>query len=105
MPFDGKTYKQGKQLFMRKQESKDETDLFIKVETNIMFTQMYAKAGIKKIGEKSVAAMVKHFRKIDKGLMEGKPVVTSIDQDTLYFKDKRKALESVNLIKKKRREK
>ena len=31
----------------------------MKVETNVMFTQMSAKAGIKKFGEKAVAATLK----------------------------------------------
>ena len=44
---------------MKEQESKDEIDSFMKVETDNMFTQMYAKVGINKFGEKSVAAMVK----------------------------------------------
>ena len=34
--------------------------------------------------------------------MEGKPVVTYIDQETLSYKDKRKAIKSVNVIKEKR---
>ena len=34
--------------------------------------------------------------------MEGKQVVVPIDPDTLYYEDKRNALEVVNLIKEKR---
>ena len=60
---------------------------------------MYAKAGIKKFVEKEVADMVKEYRQIEKGPMEGKTVVTPIDHYTLSYKEKRKALESVNLIK------
>ena len=66
-----------------------------------MFTQISAKSGIKKFGEKAMAAMVKDYIYIDKGPIEGKPVVTPIDPDTLYYKEKRKALELVNLIKEK----
>ena len=33
--------------------------------------------------------------------MSGKPGVTPIDLDTLYFEDKSKALEAVNMIKEK----
>lgn len=47
MYFDGKTYNPGKPFFMRYQESKDETDSFMKVETNFLFTQMSTKAVIK----------------------------------------------------------
>ena len=63
----------------------------MKVATDIMFTQMSEKSGIKKKG-KSVAEMVKEFRQIEKGSMSGKPVVTPIDPDTLSFEEKIKAL-------------
>ena len=46
--------------------------------------------------------MVKYYRHIDKGTMEGTPVVTPIDPGTLSYKDKRKALEAFNVIKDKR---
>ena len=44
---------------MREQESKYETDSFMKLETDVMFTQMSAKSGINKFVEKAVVAMVK----------------------------------------------
>ena len=37
MYFDGNTYKSGKQIFIRAQESKDEIDSFMKVETDVNF--------------------------------------------------------------------
>ena len=43
--------------------------------------------------------MVKEFRQIDKGPMEGKPVVTVIDLGILSLEEKRKAPEAVNIIK------
>ena len=52
MSFDGKTYKSRHKLFMRDQESKYETDSFMKVATNFMFAHMYAKYGIMKFGER-----------------------------------------------------
>ena len=64
-----------------------------------MFTQMSEKFGIKKNAEKAVAAMRRESRKIDKGPMPGKPVVTPINPYTVSFGDKRKALEEVNMIK------
>ena len=64
-----------------------------------MSTQVSAKAGIKTFGEKSVADMIEEFSKIDKWIMTGKEGVTPINPDTLYFDDKRKALEAVDLIK------
>ena len=50
MSFDGNTYKSGNQLFMRKKDSKNEKDSYIKVATHVMFTQMSANAGIKRFG-------------------------------------------------------
>ena len=64
-----------------------------------MFTQMSEKLGIKKNAEKAVAAMRRESRKIDKGPMSGKPVVTPINPYTVSFVDKRNALEAVNMIK------
>ena len=49
---------------------------------------MSAKAGINKFEEKAVEAMEKEFRQIDKGPMEGKPLITPIDPDTLSFEEK-----------------
>ena len=50
MLFDGNTYKSGKHFFMREKESKDKTDSFMKVATDVIFKKLYAKAGIKKFG-------------------------------------------------------
>ena len=52
MSFDDNTYNPGKQLLIRYQESKHETALFMKVGTNVIFTQMSAKSGIKKLDKK-----------------------------------------------------
>ena len=48
MSFDGEIYKPVEELFMRYQESKDETCLFMKVAANVMFTDMSEKYDIKK---------------------------------------------------------
>ena len=74
---------------MRYQESKDETESLMKFATTVMFTQISANAGVKKFGEKAVAAMVKECRQIYKGKMEEKPVVNTIDPDTVYFYDQK----------------
>ena len=66
-------------LLMREQESKDETDSFMKVATEVVFTQISEKVDIKKFLEKKVAVMVKEYKQIEKGPMEGKPFVTPID--------------------------
>ena len=58
MSFDGKTNKPV--IFeMREQESRYKTDSLMKIKINFMFTQMTTKTGIKKFGEKAVAAMLK----------------------------------------------
>ena len=64
-----------------------------------MFTQMSGKDGIKKFGDEEVTDMVREYIQIDKGTMEGKPVVTTIDPYTLSFEKKRKVIEAVNIIK------
>ena len=46
--------------------------------------------------------MVKYYRYIDKGPMEGKPVTTPIDTEMLSYEDKSKVLKEVQLIKEKR---
>ena len=69
---------------------------------NIMFTQMTAKAGIKKFGETAVAAILKEFKQLDEGAKPGNPVVIPTDANTLSIEEKRKALRAINLIKEKR---
>ena len=76
-------------------------DLF-NVATKVMFTQMSAKEGIKKFGERAIAALFKEYNQLDKGAREGKPVLAPIDPDTLTTTQKRQALYAVNLIKEKR---
>ena len=56
----------------------------MKTETNVMFTKMSAKTDIKKFGEKAVSSIVKEYNQIEKGTIEGNPVVTPIDPDTLF---------------------
>ena len=74
----------------------------MKLVTEVMFTQMSAKAGIKKFGDNAVVAIVKEYIQIDKGPMEGRPVVTPIGPGMLSYKDTSKALEEVNIIKENR---
>ena len=68
---------------MRDKNQKYQTESFMKLETEAMFTQMSSKAIIKKFGQKAVVAMVKEYRHINKGPMEGKLVVNPIDPNTL----------------------
>ena len=49
--FDGNTYKSGG-IFIKEQESTDETDSFMEVPTKVVFAQMSEKSSINKFGEK-----------------------------------------------------
>ena len=81
---------------------------FMSVAANYLFAQvnehaqMSAKAGIKKFGDKAVAAMLSEYKQLNTGAMPGRPVFGTIDPTTLSNEEKRRALEAVNLIKKKR---
>ena len=81
---------------------------FMSVAANYLFTQvtehaqMSAKAGIKKFGDQAVAAMLSEYKQLNEGPMPGKPVFGCIDPTTITREEKRRALEAVNLIKKKR---
>jgi hypothetical protein len=66
------------------------------------FSQMTAKAGIKKFGDKAVAAMLQEFKQLNEGAVPGKPVFGTVNPSTLSWEEKKRALEAVNLIKKKR---
>jgi hypothetical protein len=86
--------------------SKERT--YMDIATNVMFTQMSeysqmsAKAGIKRFGEQAVAAMWKEYKQLNEGAVPGKPVFGSVDPKSLSFEEHSRALEAVNLIKKKR---
>ena len=61
--------------------------------------QMTASKGIHKYGEIAVAAMLKEFKQLVHGAFPGKPVVEAIDKSSLTEKDKKTALDAINLIK------
>ena len=65
------------------------------------FDQMTAREGFKRFGEDAVIAMLKEYTQLDKGAVEGKPVIEGISADSLSEEQKKQALEAVNLIKKK----
>ena len=81
---------------------------FMSIAANYLFTQvndhaqMSAKAGIKKVGDRAVAALLSAYKQLNTGVMPGKPVFGTIDPATLTNEEKRRALEAVNLIKMKR---
>jgi hypothetical protein len=80
---------------------------YMDIATNVIFTQMSeysqmsAKAGIKRFGEQAVAAMWKEYKQLNEGVVPGKPVFGSVDPKSLSFEERSRALEAVNLIKKK----
>ena len=52
-------------------------------ETHVMFTQIKANKGIEQIGKCAVDALVKEFKQLDKRVLPGKPVLCSINLNTL----------------------
>ena len=69
---------------------------------HVLLTQMSANEGIKRFGEKAVAAMIKELNQLNDGVTEGKPVVCAEYPDALSRQEKVVALEAINLIKEKR---
>ena len=66
------------------------------------YDQMSARLGIKKFGEEAVVALIKEYMQLDKGAFPGKPVIEPVAYEDLTEDERREALESINLIKKKR---
>ena len=64
---------------------------YMKIACDIIFTQMTDNAGIKKIGEPAIAAMIKEFTQLNEGAVPGKPVVIPTDASTLTEVEKQKA--------------
>ncbi len=67
-----------------------------------VFTQMSATQGIKKHGERAIAAIFKELKQLNDGAMPGKPAIAPIPFEDLAATNKKQALEAVNLIKEKR---
>ena len=99
--FDNKSYGTRRNYSMTQvRENKD--NIHYKRAVNVMFTQMQAREGIKRFGEKAVAALVKEFKQLNEGAIPGKPVICPVDPKTLTVSEKKKALNAVTLIKEKR---
>jgi len=106
---NGKSYAdiQSKQMMnVRNKEVKKKRNRkvanLLRAVTRVVFTQMSAKKGFKKHGQKAVSAIFKELKQLDIGAVEGRPVIEAIAHSTLTPKEKREALEAVNLIKEKR---
>ena len=63
--------------------------------------QMSAKQGIKMYGQRAIAAMFKEYKQLVYG-PHGQPVIAPIDYNELTSEQRKRALETVNLIKEKR---
>ena len=64
--------------------------------------EMPALKGFKVFGEEAVAAMLKEFAQLHKGVVAGKPVVAPIKRRDITPEQMKRVMEIVNLIKKKR---
>ena len=64
--------------------------------------QTSERAGINRFGQEAVVSVIKEFKQLDEDPMEGKRVVMPIEYKTLSTKQKKEALDAVNLIKEKR---
>ena len=101
MSFKGAGYGTKRSKCFLTERTNDYSDLRDRV-MGIVFTQMSANQGIKKHGDKAVAAVFKELQQLDTGVLPGNPVVAPQDPTELTAKDMREALEAVNLIKEKR---
>ena len=101
MSFKGRGYKTKRNTLLLTERVNDDSYMRDRV-MSVVFTQMSAYKGIKKHGEKAVAAVFKEFQQLDSGVLPGNPVVTPQDPAELTTKDLEGALEAVNLIKEKR---
>ena len=82
--------------------SSDDEEVSYHTVVNQVFTQMSAQQGIKKHGERAIAAIFKELKQLNDGVMPGKPVIAPIPFEELTEENKRQALGAVNLIKEKR---
>ena len=96
MDIKGKSYNTSKQVqFLMKSVRKDvkhshHNQSYMSRAVNVLLTQMSATEGIRKHGEKAVAVLIKEFKQLDQGPMDGKKVVEAILYQTLTAKEKRK---------------
>ena len=69
-----------------------------------MCTQMPARIGIRKYGEEAIAAMFKKLKQLNDGAVKelNHPVIWPIHPSKINNEEKKRALDAVNLIKKKR---
>ena len=88
-------------MYKTEQQGLNDTHIYINAEVNVMFTKTQSFKGFKLFDQISVAAMVKYLKQLDEGTVSGKKVVSEISPDVMSSSDKKKALDAVNIIKKK----
>ena len=59
------------------------TNTFLHQAVEVIFTQMSAKRGIARFGERVIAAIIKEYKQLDKGASPRKPVVEPITHEDL----------------------
>ena len=75
---------------------------FMSVAANVLFTQvnehaqMSYKAGVKRFGDRALAAMISEYEQLNEGVMPGKPVFGCIDPKDITMEERKRALEAVN---------
>ena len=89
---------------MMEQKRNNKNNLFdgdsdMKTATKVMFTHMGALRGIILVGERAIAAIFKELKQLGCGTMPGKKIVKTINPDLLSIKQKRMALNTINIVK------
>ena len=97
MAFDGKSYRTRMNNFIIGDDKRIQEN-----EYRVMFTQMQERMGMKKFGERSVAALVKELKQLNDGAVPGKLIVRLGDPTILRKEEKKKSFNTVTLIKEKR---
>ena len=86
----------------RKKAMCSKTFLQMAVNTIFLSAQMNANQGIKRYGDRAIAALIKECGQLDKGAFPGKPVVEPIHSGDLTPEEKLQAMSAVAIIKEKR---
>eukprot|EP00957_Ditylum_brightwellii_P162785 12396019-Ditylum_brightwellii.AAC.1 len=88
-------------LIQKVDDYKRNDNNYMSIAMKIMFTQMNAKKGIKMFEKCAVAALFKEYKQLNNRVVLETRVVSPINTETLTKKDRRQALETVNLMKEK----
>ena len=84
-------------MMKSKKYKTDKVHSFMEAATKVMFTQMNAYKGIKMFGERAISALIKEYKQLN-----DKKVMGRTYPSKLLELQKRRALQVINTIKKKR---